>query len=86
MNEQKGVVWDEAKKLGNAVATSLGFMVIAVAVVIALALIMKGIYHRPPESDHGESPNGAQSRRGIVVPLTTDPTYRWHPSNIYHRR
>lgn len=76
MNGQKGIVGE--------LATSLGFMFIAVAVVIVLALVMKGIYYCPPEVDRGESTNGVQSRRNIAVPLTTDPTYRWHPSNIYH--
>lgn len=78
MDEQKGIVGE--------LATSLGFMIVAVAVVIVLALVMRGIYYCPPERDVGESQNGVQSGRNIAVPLTADPTYRWHPSNIYHHR
>lgn len=78
MDEQKGIVGE--------LATSLGFMVIAVGVVIVLALVMKEIYYCPPERDYGKSPNGVQSRQNIAVPLVTNPIYRWHPSNIYHHR
>lgn len=86
MNEQKGIVRDEFGKLVDVIATSLGCMVFAVAVAIGIVFVMKEIYCCPPEEGGGEFPNGMQSRRNIAVPLTTDPTYRWHPSNIYHHR
>lgn len=86
MDEQKGIVWHEIKKLGDALATSLGFIVIAVAVALGIVFVMKEIYCCPPEGDCVESLNGVQSRRSIAVPLATNPTYRWHPSNIYHHR
>lgn len=86
MDEHKGIVRDEIRKLGDALATALGFLVIAVAVFIGIVFILKEIYCCPPERDCGESPNEVQSRRSIAVPLATNPTYKWHPSNIYHRR
>ena len=87
MDEQKGIVGDEIRKLGDALATSLGIMVIVVAVFIGIVFVLKEIYCCPPErEDYGESPNGVQSRQSIAVPLATNPTYKWHPSNIYHRR
>ena len=45
MNDLRG----ELKKLGDAVATSLGFIVIAIGVFLAIALFMRAIYYCPPE-------------------------------------
>lgn len=86
MDKKRGIVWDEIGKLGDVIATSLGCAAFAVAVGISIVLVMKAIYYRPPERGCGESLNGSPVNRNILVPLSTDPTYRWHPSNIYHHR
>ena len=86
MNKQKDIVEDEFRKLGDAIATSLGCIVIVLAVVAGIVFVMKEIYCCPPEEVAAESTNGTQSRRNIAVPLITNPAYRWHPLNIYHHR
>lgn len=86
MNRRKDIVENEFGKLGDAIATSLGCMVIALAVFAAIVFVMKEIYCCPLERDYEDSSNGVQSRQNIAVPLATNPTYKWHPSNIYHRR
>lgn len=75
----------ELKKLGDAVATSLGFMVITIGVFLIVVIVMREIYFHPPE-ESGEMLSSSCSRGpGIAVQLSTNPTYNWHPLNIYHR-
>ena len=75
----------ELKKLGDAVATSLGFMVIAIGLYLLVVIVMREIYFHPPE-ESGEMLSSSCSRGpGIAVQLSTNPMYNWHPSNIYHR-
>lgn len=75
----------ELKKLGDTVATSLGFMVIAIGLFLIVVLVMREIYFHPPEESNERHSNSGSRGPGIAVQLSTNPTYRWHPSNIYHR-
>lgn len=75
----------ELKKLGDAVATSLGFMVIAIGLYLLVVIVMHEIYFHPPEESSEGPSNGGSRGPGIAVQLSTNPTYNWHPSNIYHR-
>ena len=76
---------EELRKLGDALATLLGCAVLAVGVVVVIAIVMRAIYYRPPE-ERGDGPSRGGSRGpGIAVQLSTNPTYKWHPSNVYHR-
>ena len=75
----------ELKKLGDVVATSLGCIVIAIGVILIAVIVMREIYCPPPK-ESSERPSHSGSRGpGIAVQLSTNPTYRWHPSNVYHR-
>ena len=73
----------ELGKLGDAVATSLGCMVIAVAVFLAIAVVMRAIYCCPPE-ERGEEPSRGGSR-GIPAHLIANPVHRWHPLNVHRK-
>ena len=75
----------ELCKFGDAVATSLGGMVIAVAVFLAIAVVMRAIYCCPPE-ERGEGPSCGGSRgSGVPVHLIANPVHKWHPANVYHK-
>ena len=79
------LIGKELCKLGDAVATSLGCIVIAVAVFLAIALFMCAIYCRPPEK-HSEVPScGASHGSGIPVHLIANPVHKWHPVNVNRR-
>ena len=74
----------ELRKLGDAVATSLGCIVIAVAVFLAIALFMRAIYCHPQE-EHSEVPScGTSHGSGIPVHLIANPVHKWHPLNVNH--
>ena len=74
----------ELRELGDAVATSLGFIVIAVAVFLAIALFMRAIYCHPQE-EHSEVPScGTSHGSGIPVHLIANPVHKWHPVNVSH--
>ena len=73
----------ELGKLGDAVATSFGCMVIAVAVFLAIAVVMRAIYCCPPE-ERGEEPSCGTSR-GVPVHLIANPVHKWHPMNVYRK-
>ena len=73
----------ELRELGDAVATSLGCIVIAVAVFIAIALVMRAIYCCLPE-ERGEEPSRGGSR-GIPAHLIANPVHKWHPMNVYRK-
>ena len=75
----------ELKKLGNAVATSLGFTVIIIGVFLIVVIVMREIYFHPPEESDEMLSSSCSRGPGIAVQLSTNPTYNWHPSNIYHR-
>lgn len=75
----------ELKKLGDAVATSLGFMVIAIGLYLLVVIVMREIYFHPPEESDEMLSSSCSRGPGIAVQLSTNPTYNWHPSNIYHR-
>ena len=74
----------ELRKLGDAVATSLGCIVIAVAVFLAIALFMRAIYCHPQE-EHSEVPScGISHGSGIPVHLIANPVHKLHPVNVSH--
>ena len=75
----------ELKKLEDTVATLLGCMVIAIGVFLIAVITMHAIYCQPPEESSERPSNSGSRGSGIAVQLSTNPTYRWHPSNIYHR-
>lgn len=75
----------ELKKLGDTVATLLGCMVIAIGVFLIVVIAMHAIYCQLPEESSERPSNSGSRGPGIAVQLSTNPTYRWHPSNIYHR-
>ena len=76
---------EELKKLGDTVATSLGVIVIGIAVVLVLAIVMRAIYCKPPE-EHRERCSHSWSRgRGNMMNLIANPANNWHPLNVYRR-
>ena len=76
----------ELCKLGDAVATSLSCIVLAAAIFLAIAIVMRSIYCRSPE-ERGEASSHSQSHGyGINAQLIANPVHKWHPLNVYHRR
>lgn len=75
----------ELCKLGDAIATSLGCIVIAVAVFLAIALFMRAIYCRPPEEWGEVSSHSQQHGHGNTVQLIANPVHKWHPLNVHRR-
>ena len=72
MNDLK----EELGKLGDAAAISLGFIVIEIAVFLAIALIMRAIFFCPPE-EHSEVPSyGTSHGSGIPVHLIANPLHK----------
>lgn len=76
-------IGEELRKLGDAAAISLGFIVIEITVFLAIALIMRAIYCKPPE-ERGEGPSHG-GMRGVPVHLIANPVHKWHPMNVYHK-
>lgn len=76
---------EELKNLGDALATSLGFAVIAVGIGIAIVIVMHSIYCQPPEEGRKRSSSGEAHGHGIAMQLITNPVHKWHPLNVYHR-
>ncbi len=76
---------EELKKLGDVVLTSLGFLVIAIGVFLVVVVVMREIYCKPLEESSERPSHGSSRGPGIAVQLSTNPTYKWHPSNVYHR-
>ena len=74
----------ELKKLGDAVATSLGFIVIAIGVFLAIALFMRAIYCHPHEEHSEVTSCGTSHGSGIPVHLIANPVHKWHPLNVNH--
>ena len=67
---------EELGKLGDAVATSLGFIVIEIVVFLAIALIMRAIFFCPPE-EHSQAPSyGTSHGSGIQVHLIANPVHK----------
>lgn len=64
---------EELRKLGDAAAISLGFIVIEITVFLVIALIIRAIYCKQPE-EHSEAPSYGTSRgSGIPVHLIANP-------------
>ena len=76
---------EELKRLGDVVLTSLGFLVIAIGVFLVVVVVMREIYCKPPEESSERSSHGGSRGPSVAVQLSTNPTYKWHPSNVYHR-
>ena len=67
---------EELGKLGDAAAISLGFIVIEIAVFLAIALIMRAIYFCPPE-EHSEVPfYGTSHDSSVHVHLIANPLHK----------
>ena len=75
MNDLK----EELGKLGDAVATSLGFIVIEIAVFLAIALIMHAIYCRPPEERGDGSSHSGSLGRAYMMNQIANPVNRGRP-------
>ena len=66
----------ELRELGDAAAISLGFIVIEITVFLAIALIMRAIYCRPPE-ERGDGSSHSRSRGpGVAVQLMASPVHK----------
>ena len=74
----------ELCKFGDAVATSLGGMVIAVAVFLAIAVVMRAIYCCPPE-ERGEGPACGGGARAYMMKMMASPVNRGRPFSGYHK-
>ena len=75
----------ELRKLVDVIATSLGCIVIAIGVFIAIVIVMRAIYCCQPE-ERGEGPScGTSHGSGVPVHLIANPVHKWHPMNVYHR-
>ena len=69
-------IGEELRKLGDAAAISLGFIVIEITVFLAIALIMRAIYYRPPE-ERGEEPSyGTSHGSGVSAHLIANPVHK----------
>ena len=80
-------VLKELKKLGDIVATSLGFMVIAVAIGLIIVLVMREIYcHPPKEYDRGVYSKGWFARPDVMMRMFTNPmSCPASPPKVYHK-
>ena len=66
---------EELRKLGDAAAISLGFIVIEITVFLAIALIMRAIYCPPEEC--GEEPSyGTSHGSGVPAHLIANPVHK----------
>ena len=74
----------ELCKFGDVVATSLGCMVIAVAVFLAIAVVMRAIYCCPPE-ERGEGPSYGSGARAYMMNMMANPVNRGRPFSVYHK-
>lgn len=76
---------EELKKLGDTVATSFGIIVIGAAVFLAIAIIMRAIYCRPPEErDEGSSHSGSFGRAYMINQIA-NPVNKGRPFSVYHK-
>ena len=78
-------IGEELRKLGDAAAISLGFIVIEIAVFLAIALIMRAIYYCPPEERGEESSYGTSHGSGVSAHLIANPVNRGRPFSVYHK-
>ena len=78
-------IGEELRKLGDAAAISLGFIVIEITVFLAIALIMRAIYCCPPEERGDGSSHSGSLGHAYMMNQIANPVHKWHPSNIYHK-
>ena len=76
----------ELCKLGDAIATSLGCIILTAAIFFTIAVVMRSIYCRPPEECDETSSHNQSHGHGNTAQLIANPVHKWHPLNIYHRR
>lgn len=67
---------EELGKLGDAAAISLGFIVIEIAVFLAIALIMRAIYCHPHEEHSKALSYGTSHGSSVHVHLIANPVYK----------
>ena len=78
-------VGEELGKLGDAAAISLGFIVIEIAVFLAIALIMRAIYCRPPEERGDGSSHSGSLGHAYMMNQIANPVNRGRPFSVYHK-
>ena len=78
-------IGEELRELGDAAAISLGFIVIEIAVFLAIALIMRAIYYCPPE-EHGDgSSHSGSLGRAYMMNQIANPINRGRLFSVYHK-
>ena len=75
---------EELKKLGDTVATSFGIIVIGAAVFLAIAIVMRAIYCKPPEERGDRSSHGGGARAYMMNQIA-NPVNKGRPFSVYHR-
>ena len=75
---------EELKKLGDTVATSFGTIVIGAAVFLAIAIVMRAIYCKPPEERDEGSSHGGRAR-AYMMNQVANPVNKGRPFSVYHR-
>ena len=76
---------EELRKLGDAAAISLGFIVIEIIVFLAIVLIMRAIYCKPPEErDEGSSHSGSLERAYMINQIA-NPVNKGRPFSVYRK-
>lgn len=75
----------ELCKLGDAIATSLGCIVIAIGVFLAIALVMRSIYYCPPEERGDGSSHSGSLGRAYMMNMMANPVNKGRPFSVYHK-
>ena len=78
-------IGEELRKLGDAAAISLGFIVIEIAVFLAIALIMRAIYYCPPEECGDGSSHSGSLGRAYMMNQIANPVNGGRPFSVYHK-
>lgn len=76
---------EELKKLGDTVATSFGIIVIGAAVFIAIAIVMRAIYCKPPEERGDRSSHSRSLGHAYMMNQIANPVNKRRPFSVYHR-
>ena len=78
-------IGEELKKLGDAAAISLGFIVIEITVFLAIALIMRAIYCRTPEERGEGSSHSGSLGRAYMINQIANPVNKGQPFSVHHK-
>ena len=76
---------EELRKLGDAAAISLGFIVMEITVFLAIVLIMHAIYCRPPEERSDGSSHSGSLGRAYMMNQIANPVNKGRPFSVYHK-